>query len=90
MEEMVNMIRNFWVMVMMLVLMVGGVAVHYLSFDRSRIDRGVVSGAALLRAVFPAFSVAYYEPRTPYDSHNNPAYPEMEQINKMDFVYERQ
>ncbi len=38
----------------------------------------------------PSLSVAYYEPRVLfYDEASNPAYPQMQAINKMDLVYEQ-
>jgi len=36
----------------------------------------------------PSLSVAYYEPRLfCYDEDSNPAYPQMQTMNKMDLVY---
>ena len=38
----------------------------------------------------PSLSVAYYEPRVfLYDEDSNPAYPQMQTMNKMDLVYEQ-
>ncbi len=45
---------------------------------------------ALVHFSSPALSVAYYEPRVLFfEEAENPAYPQMQAINKMDFVYEK-
>ncbi len=81
------MIKNFWLMALLLVLMMAGVAVHYLTFDRDGVRDGLVSVGRLSGITSPAFSVACYEPRTPSDQRGNISYPEMPPIERMDFVY---
>jgi len=81
------MIKPFLGWVAALLLCVGGVAVHYLAQGKHAQEevRQVVRVTGL---PVPSLSVAYYEPRVLfYENAANPAYPQMQIINRMDLVY---
>jgi hypothetical protein len=77
-------------MTVLLLLMMIGVAVHYMTFDRADVRDGLLSVAKLSHISSVARSVAYYEPRMPSDAKVNTSYPQMPVMNKMDFVYAEQ
>ncbi len=75
---------------MLLVLSVIFMAGHYLSYDREVLQETNQKITALTQFSTPTLSVAYYEPRVFfYETASNPAYPQMQPINRMDFVYEK-
>jgi len=84
-------IRPFWIMTVLLLGLLTGVGIHYLRFDRDSVLETLASLAEVTRHTGLSFSVAYYEPDTTQywiqRTHSNIVYPEMEQINRMDFVY---
>jgi len=71
-----------------MLLATGFISGHYLTHSS-------VSGRGMPESVTkvtnfssPAMSVTYYEPRILfYETASNPAYPQMQTINKMDLVY---
>ena len=71
-----------------MLLFTGFICMHYLTHDgivSKNIMRSVVKVTKLSP---PSLSVAYYDPRVLfYEEILNPAYPQMQTINKMDFVY---
>jgi multisubunit Na+/H+ antiporter MnhB subunit len=73
-----------------MILLIAGILLHYMTYDesgqKSRLSNLVgVTGLSSL-----SLSVAYYEPRVPlFDEPINPAYPQMQPIDRMDFVYEK-
>jgi len=83
------MFKPFFVLIALLLFMVAGVSIHY--FLRSHdSEHTMISLAKLTGLVSPSLSVAYYEPRILFfDEAVNPAYPQMQPINKMDLVYAR-
>ena len=84
------MIKPFFALVMLLVLSVIFMAGHYLSYDREVSQEANQKITALTQFSIPSLSVAYYEPRVLfYETASNPAYPQMQPINRMDFVYEK-
>ncbi|WP_296823957.1 hypothetical protein [Sulfurovum sp.] len=84
------MIKPFFVLVSFLLLSVGLVAVHYQQYDRKTPQERVGEISAITHFSSPALSVSYYEPRILfYETASNPAYPQMQPINRMDFVYEK-
>lgn len=69
--------------------MAGGVSMHYLLRPLDS-ENTMISLVKLTGLVSPSLSVAYYEPRILFfDEVINPAYPQMQPINKMDLVYAR-
>jgi len=78
-------------MTVMLVLLVVGVGIHYLRFDPAQIDTPLKTLSLLTKCTGASLGRAYYEPTThcsPLTAHSsNIAYPEMQAIDRMDFVY---
>ncbi len=73
-----------------MVLLTSGILLHYMTYDASMRTGRLASLVELTGFSSPSLSVAYYEPRLfLYDEAVNPAYPEMQPINKMDLVYEK-
>ena len=61
---------------------------HYWYYDRTTPQTRLDEVVALTQIVSPALSVSFYEPRVfLYENASNPAYPQMQPINRMDFVY---
>jgi len=82
------MIKPFFALVMLLALSVGLVTVHYLHFDRKTPKEALQKISAITNFSSPALSASYYEPRILfYETASNPAYPQMQALNRMDFVY---
>ena len=71
-------------MVILLLLLVAGTSLHYLGFDRSETSVPLVALAKVTQRTGLSLSQAYYESSV---SGTNIAYPEMQGINRMDFVY---
>jgi len=67
-----------------------GIIIHYNSFDKKREMQILESMVALSGFSSLSLSVAFYEPRLPlYETKQNPAYPQMPPIDRMDFIYEK-
>lgn len=82
------MIKEFSILVSMVLLLAGFVLVHYLTYSGTSSKEMLSSVAKVTKLSSPSLSVAYYEPRVLfYDEVSNPAYPQMQTINKMDLVY---
>ena len=72
-----------------LMVLVGVVVWHYRHYKREPIEGALQQITRLTQFVSPALGVSYYEPRVLlYEKTSNPAYPQMQQLNRMDFVYE--
>lgn len=83
------MLKPFFILVTLLIFMLGGMSMHYLLHHHRSVNTiaGIVKLTGL---VSPSLSVAYYEPRVLFfEEAVNPAYPQMQPINKMDLVYGR-
>ncbi|MFT7823512.1 MAG: hypothetical protein ABXS92_02000 [Sulfurimonas sp.] len=82
------MIKQFLVSVFLLLILTGGMFLHYAVNKSSAGEQelGVLVGLTGVRT--PSLSTAYYEPRImPFQHVANPAYPHMQAINRMDIVY---
>lgn len=82
------MAKQFLVSVLLLLLLTGSMFLHYAVNNTltGQQELGVLVGLTGVRT--PSLSTAYYEPRVmPYQHVANPAYPHMQAINRMDFVY---
>ncbi len=73
-------------MTALLLLFVLGVGVHYLCFDAGKVDKLLNALASLTHRSEVSLGRAYYESANAY---GNSAYPEMQPIDRMDFVYEK-
>ncbi len=75
-------------LVAFLILLSGVIMGHYWLYDRAVPLKRLGQVVALTQIVSPALSVTYAEPRLLfYEEPSNPAYPQMQPINRMDFVY---
>ncbi len=73
-----------------MLLLTGLVLLHYLTYDGNSSQKMLTSVTKITKLSSPSLSVAYYEPRVLSSKETlNPAYPQMEVINKMDLVYEQ-
>ncbi|KYJ86146.1 hypothetical protein AS592_01930 [Sulfurovum riftiae] len=72
----------------LMVFLASGILLHYITYDEST-QQSRLSGLVEVTGLpSPSLSVAFYEPRVfLYDETINPAYPQMQPINRMDFVY---
>jgi len=83
-------IKEFSILVSIVLLLTGFVFVHYLAHNGISSQKMLSSVANITEISSPSLSVAYYEPRVLfYEEVLNPAYPQMQAMNKMDLVYEQ-
>jgi hypothetical protein len=84
------MIKPFMVTAGMLLVMICAVGIHYLhTVTQTDVPRTLAAVTELTGLSSPALSTAFYEPRVLHRQKvENPAYPQMLPINRMDFVYE--
>ena len=74
----------------MILLLAGFVFVHYVTHKGISVQAMLSSVTKVTKLSSPSLSVAYYEPRILfYEEALNPAYPQMQTMNKMDLVYEQ-
>ena len=84
------MIKEFSILISIVVVLTGLVCVHYLTHNSLSSQAILSSVTKLTKLSSPSLSVAYYEPRVLfYEEALNPAYPQMQTMNKMDLVYEQ-
>jgi hypothetical protein len=66
------------------------VLLHYITHNNSVSQVMLNSMVKITKISSPSLSVAFYEPRVLfYENAQNPAYPQMQAIDKMDVVYEK-
>ena len=84
------MIKEFSILLSMVLLSTGFVLIHYLTHNGISAQKSLNSVAKITKISSPSLSVAYYEPRVLfYEETLNPAYPQMQRMNKMDLIYEQ-
>ena len=84
------MTRAFLTLVALLMLLTGVAVGHYWLYDRVTPLKKLEQIAALTQIGSPVLSVTYAEPRVLlYEAASNPAYPQLQPINRMDFVYDQ-
>ena len=82
------MIKEFSILISIVLLLVSFIFIHYLTHNGISSQEMLKSITKVTKLSSPSLSVAYYEPRVfLYDEDSNPAYPQMQTMNKMDFVY---
>lgn len=82
------MVREFLILVSVMMLLVGSLVVHYAMYDTTKQDSEISRIVQVTKLPSPSLSVAFYEPRVfLLEKAHNPAYPQMQVINKMDLVY---
>jgi hypothetical protein len=83
-------VKQFFALVLFLVLLLTVLVGHYVTHDGVVQNSSLSMLANITKLSSPSLSVAYYEPRLfCYDEDSNPAYPQMQTMNKMDMVYEQ-
>jgi len=83
-------IKEFFIVVSIVLSLAGFVLVHYMIHNSISSQEILSSVTKVTKLSSPSLSVAYYEPRVLfYKEALNPAYPQMQTINKMDLVYEQ-
>ena len=84
------MVKEFSILVSIVLLLAGFVFIHYFTYNGSSSKKTLGSITKITEISSPSLSVAFYEPRVLfYEEALNPAYPQMQRINKMDLVYEQ-
>lgn len=84
------MIKPFFILLCLLLVSVGMISIHYIYYDDEIPQKLLQDISSVTHISSASLSVAYYEPRELFDEKiDNPAYPQMQAINKMDFVYAR-
>lgn len=82
------MIKEFFIFVLVLLSMTGGILLHYATYDATAEQFEISRMVAVTKLPSPSWSVAFYEPRVfLLENAINPAYPQMQAIDKMDLVY---
>lgn len=84
------MIKEFSILVSIVLLLTGFVSAHYLTHHGISSQKTLSTVTKITEISSPSLSVAYYEPRILfYEEALHPAYPQMQTMNKMDLVYEQ-
>ena len=60
---------------------------HYIYNDTQTIYHSIQNMTTLTKGATLSLSTAYYEPRIRLQTRGNPAYPQMQTMNRMDFIY---
>ena len=82
------MIKPFYLLGMLLLLLIAFVGVHYTLGEREGVTDGITAITDLSGISSLSLSVAWYEPRLRrIEKAGNSAYPEMIPLDRMDFVY---
>jgi len=85
------MVKEFFMFGLFVLLMAVGIVSHYMTYNATEQASEISRIVSLTKLASPSLSVAFYEPRIFLLEHAaNPAYPQMQPINKMDFVYAKQ
>jgi hypothetical protein len=83
-------IKEFFISISVILSLVVFVFLHYITYSDNSSQSMLNSLVKVSKISSPSLSVAYYEPRILlYDDIQNPAYPQMQAINKMDLIYEQ-
>ena len=84
------MIKQFFILILFLVVLTGVIAAHYSTFDERKHKEMIGRVSSLAKLSSPSLSTAYYEPRLLIlDKAANPSYPDMPAIDRTDFIYEK-
>jgi len=82
------MIKQFYILIVILSILIISVVWDYMRYDRAYSSRVVSSIGYITGLSSPSLSVSYYEPRVlMLDSSINTTYPQMMTIDRMDFIY---
>ncbi|MBD3791166.1 MAG: hypothetical protein IE918_03290 [Campylobacterales bacterium] len=81
------MIRQFIGLAALLMVVTGMAAGHYLSADGRSHKKAFSDVVAVTGLVSPSLSTAFYEPAFLGEEVEHPASPQMQSLNRMEFVY---
>lgn len=82
------MIKPFFVQLSFLSLLLFSLILHYLLTPVKKTEEALALVTQLSGISAPSLSVNYYEPRLRlYEKAVNPAYPQMQALDSMDFIY---
>jgi len=81
------MVQAFFTAAVLLIISIGAMFGHYLYKDTQLLQDHIQKITILTKGSTLSFSTAYYEPRIAIQTSSNPAYPQMQTINRMDFIY---
>jgi len=80
--------RPFIVLVSFLLVCVALASGHYITHTGVQTNKVLNITSAITQIPSASLSVAWYEPRIRlYEEAHNPAYPQMQPIDRLDFVY---
>ncbi|SFV55067.1 hypothetical protein MNB_SV-9-34 [hydrothermal vent metagenome] len=81
------MIKEFYILIIFLSISILFVVINYLTNNLN--NRDIISISSITKIHSPSFSTLYFEPRLfSTEVEINRYYPNMEIINRMDFIYE--
>jgi len=81
-------IKEFSILVSVMIVLTGFISLHYVTHHGTKQKEMLNNVAKVTAFSSPSLSAAYYEPRVLFfEDAANPAYPQMQTINKMDLVY---
>jgi len=82
------MLKQFLALALFIIILFCAVLVHYNTYEYNTQKDHMLAVNKFTKLSSISLSVAYNEPRVLfYDESNNPAYPQMQDMNKMDFIY---
>jgi hypothetical protein len=83
-------IKEFILLIFIVLSLFVFVLLHYTTHNSSNSQDILNSIVKITKISSPSLSVAFYEPRVLfYENAQNPAYPQMQAIDKMDVIYEK-
>ena len=84
------MLKPFAFLALFLLLLTSAMLSHFLLYNSSMQSKKLLSIVGLTKIASPVLSSAFYAPRELFTIDvSNPAYPQMQTINKMDFIYDK-
>lgn len=83
------MVKQFSGLTSLLIVLTGLTIGHYLMFERDVQIEQLSRAIGLTGLSSPSLSTTFYEPRLLGEKVIHPAYPQMQNIDRMDFVYAR-
>ncbi|MDM5271449.1 hypothetical protein PGH07_04600 [Sulfurovum sp. zt1-1] len=82
-----QLIKQFLWMVSFLIVLATLTVSHYLCVDRTSQKEAFSQVVAVTGLASPSFSTAFYEPNVLGEKIEHPVFPQMQSLNRMDFVY---
>jgi hypothetical protein len=84
------MLKPFAFLALFLLLFITAVMGHFLLYSSTMQSKKLLLVVGLTKIASPVLGSAFYAPRELFNVDiSNPAYPQMQTINKMDFIYDK-